>query len=78
MDSASHRALETKILDAHAAGDVGSLIEGYGRAAVIAEGEGDIDAACFFATYAYIYALEAGHPDGQNLHEFLKKHGREE
>lgn len=78
MDVGVHQALETKILHAHEVGDKAALIEGYGRAAMIAEGEGEIDAACFFATYAYIYALEAGHDDRAALHAFLIKYGREE
>lgn len=36
----------------------------------------NIDAACFYLSFAYVYALEAKHPDLKKLERFLKKHGR--
>jgi len=38
----------------------------------------DIDAACFYATHAYVFALECDHPSRSDIHAFLVKHGREE
>jgi len=39
---------------------------------------GDINSACFYATQAYIFALDCNHPDARALHAFLLEHGREE
>ena len=66
--------LNTEILEAHAREDKPALVALYGQAARDAN---DVDAACFFATYAYIYALELGHPDQKSLKAFLVSHGRE-
>ncbi|WP_397541437.1 hypothetical protein [Roseovarius salis] len=67
--------LETRLLDAHEGDDRFALIRLYTDAADITN---DIDAACFFLTYAYIFALEAGAPEAAELHARLKAHGREE
>jgi hypothetical protein len=67
--------LEARLLDAHEGDDRYALIHLYTQAADITN---DIDAACFFLTYAYIFALEAGAPEAAPLHARLKAHGREE
>ena len=68
-------ALEAQLLDAHEGDDRFALIRLYTEAADIAN---DVDAACFFLTYAYIFALEMGAPEAGVLHARLKAHGREE
>lgn len=66
--------LETDLLAAHAAGDKPSLVALYSMASHQAT---DLDAACFYAVYAYIFALEINHPKQTELFNFLKLHGRE-
>lgn len=68
------RRLEEAILAAHAAGDRRALAALYARAA---DSLTDLDAACFFLTQAYVFALEAGAPEAAPLHARLKAHGRE-
>jgi hypothetical protein len=63
------------LLNAHAAGDTVRLCVLYHQAALASD---DIDAACFYATHAYVFALECDHPSRSKIHAFLVKHGREE
>ena len=63
------------LLNAHAAGDTASLCVLYHQAALASD---DIDAACFYATHAYVFALECDHPSRSDIHAFSVKHGREE
>jgi len=65
--------LDTRLLAAHAAGDKASLVALYTQAADQAQ---DIDAACFYLTHAYIFALDLGHKDTATLHARLTEHGR--
>lgn len=67
--------LDAQLLAAHDGDDRFALIRLYTQAADITN---DIDAACFFLTYAYIFALEVGAPQAATLHARLKAHGREE
>jgi hypothetical protein len=71
-------ALERAILAAHAAGDPDALVGLYSEAGMRAETGGDVDAACFFYTYAYVFALETGSAATGELHARLVTHGREE
>ncbi len=66
--------LNAQLLAAHEAKDSATLIRLYAQAANEA---GDIDAACFFLTHAYVFALEMGHPNTESLRARLVKHGRE-
>ena len=66
--------LHAALMAAHEAGDGAGLARLYERAA---ETAGDVDAACFFLTHAYVHALEAGDPRARHLHGRLKAHGRE-
>lgn len=66
-------ALNDRLLHAHAAGDNRALVPLYTEAADRAN---DIDAACFYLTHAYIFALEQGHPATKSLHTRLAEHGR--
>ena len=68
-------ALDARILAAHDEDDRRALVRLYSQAANIA---GDVDAECFFLTYAYIYALEMGAPETDALRTRLKAYGREE
>ena len=69
--------LEERLLQAHARDDRAALVELYTEAANLREAEGDIDAACFFLTHAYIYALELAHSATAPLKRRLSEHGRE-
>ena len=71
-------ALQQAMLEAHNANDVAELAALYQRAGVQREAAGDIDAACFFYTHAYVYALDSGE-DGiaAEARGQLKLHGRE-
>lgn len=66
--------LDSAMIRAHAAGDRPALIRLYTQAADSAR---DLDAACFYLTQAYVYALEAGAPEAQALHARLVARGRE-
>ncbi len=69
-------ARETELLAAHQIRDLARLVELYAERAVEVEAE-DLDAACFYMTNAYVFALELGAPAGE-MHAFLLKYGREE
>lgn len=71
-------ALDAALLEAHNQNDITALIELYAQAADEAETSADIDAACFFLTHAYVFALEAGSDLAKTLHTRLKSYGREE
>jgi hypothetical protein len=71
-------ALDAQLLAAHAAGDERALAPLYARAADAAEAAGEVDAACFFLTHAYVFALATGAPEAGALHARLLAHGREE
>ena len=67
-------ALQDRLLAAHAAQDRRALVGLYTEAADSAT---DLDAACFFLTHAYVFALELGDPRAHALHARLKAEGRE-
>jgi hypothetical protein len=67
--------LDQRLLQAHAADDRLALVQLYMQAADTAP---DLDAACFFLTHAYVYALEQNHKDAHVLHARLVAQGREE
>ncbi len=75
--SAAEAALDARLLAAHAAGDAAALAALYAEAGDRAEARGAVDAACFFLTQAYVFALEAGHAAAATLHARLVAHGRE-
>ena len=66
--------LNAMILAAHACKDHWGLVELYKRAADLAVEQ---DAECFFLTYAYVFALQTGHPNQIDLKARLKHYGRE-
>ena len=70
--------LDRQILDAHAREDGAALARLYARAADMAETDGNIDGCCFFLTQAYVFALQAGVAEADELHARLLAYGREE
>ena len=69
--------LNAKLLVAHDKGDVSELIKLYRAAGELREGEGDINAACFYYTHAYVFALEHGDLAASALKQKLADYGRE-
>lgn len=70
-------ALEKELLKTHQLDDSFQLVGLYQEAGQIKQAEGNIDAAAFYITHAYVFALESGHPAEQELRQFLVRHGRE-
>jgi hypothetical protein len=66
--------LDAQMIAAHEAADRPGLIRLYTQAADLAN---SLDAACFYLTHAYVFALEAGAAEAQVLHARLVQHGRE-
>ncbi|WP_299731182.1 hypothetical protein [uncultured Tateyamaria sp.] len=66
--------LDTRLLAAHASGDLHALVTLYQTAADGAETE---DARGFYLTHAHVFALEIGHPDTACLRAALIAMGRE-
>ena len=66
--------LNDRLLAAHYADDKAALVSLYTRAAAAADGP---DAAGFYLTHAYVFALELGHPDAPALRAELIAQGRE-
>jgi hypothetical protein len=66
--------LQTRLLAAHAAGDITAFVGLYTEAANAARTE---DEAGFFLTQAYVFALEMGHVDAPALRARLVAMGRE-
>ena len=70
--------LQRDLLAAHAARDTARLPGLYDEAGRLREAAGDIDAACFFFTLAYVYGLDAGDEAvAAAAHARLVAHGRE-
>ncbi|MEL6596317.1 MAG: hypothetical protein AAFQ47_10295 [Pseudomonadota bacterium] len=67
-------SLDEALLEAHEAGDKAALIRLYTQAA---DEAGDVDAACFYLTHAYVFALESRAPEAAGLQARLADHGRE-
>jgi hypothetical protein len=65
--------IDNALRAAHAADDRVALVTLYADAADAAD---TVDAACFYLTHAYIFALETAHPAIAQLHARLKAHGR--
>ncbi len=68
---------EEQLVAAERAGDAAQLVRIYGQEAARLEAAGRIDAACFFLTQAYIWALDGGLPEANDLRARLVAHGRE-
>lgn len=76
MQPDDRATLDRALVAAHDDGDPARTSSLYQRAAGALMREGDIDAACFFLTQAYVFALEAGMPEAEDLRRLLKAHGR--
>jgi hypothetical protein len=70
-------ALEAALLAAHDRDDHVALVSLYRDAGALKELAGDIDAACFYYTHAYVFALEAGDPASADLLGKLVQYGRD-
>ena len=70
--------LDARLLAAHASRDQVALVGLYAQAADGCEAMGDIQAACFYLTHAYVFALDEGDGRAAALHARLKAQGREE
>jgi len=70
--------LDAALIAAHEARDWQQLVGLYARAADGSEAAGNIDAACFYLTHAYVFALQTGDGRAPALHARLKERGREE
>ncbi len=66
-------SLQDRLLAGHAKGDQAALVGLYTEAG---DGTDDIDAACFYLTHAYIFALELGDPRTKPIYARLKAQGR--
>ncbi len=66
--------LDLALLAAHEAGDTALLVKLYQQAAKQAR---EPDAASFYLTHAYVFALEAGDPAADALRRRLIEMGRE-
>lgn len=68
------KRLDDRLIAAHAVGDRAALVSLYAQAA---DAVNDLDAACFYLTHAYVFALELDDPRATDLHARLKAEGRE-
>lgn len=66
--------LDDRLLAAHLAQDGTALVALYAEAAAAADSP---DAAGFYLTHAYVFALETNHPDAPALRAALIAEGRE-
>ena len=69
--------LELAMLDAHEREDADALVSLYSKAGELKELAGNIDAACFYYTHAYVFALETGNAQSVTLLQKLVVHGRD-
>lgn len=70
--------LQHDMLRAHEQDDLKALPPLYLDAARLRESQGDIDAACFFYTHAYVYALDCGDRQvAETAHSRLSSYGRD-
>jgi len=70
--------LDARMLAAHALRDQAALIGLYTQAADGREAAGDLQAACFYLTHAYVFALDENDGRAAALYARLKAQGREE
>ena len=69
--------LDARLLAAHEVGDAVQLSALYTEAADAREAAGDVEAACFYLTHAYVFALGAGLPEAAALNQRLASYGRD-
>jgi len=73
-----HTLLDQQLLKAHADSDHAALVTLYTQAANECEQTGDIDAACFYRTHAYVFALRERMNEASELRARLASYKREE
>ena len=73
----SDAALDQLLLKAHAEDDKAALVRLYTQAADQSEAGGNVDAACFYLTHAYVFALHSGAAEAHDLNRRLVAHGRD-
>ena len=76
MTTSQLDSLDAELLAAHAAHDGPRLSQLYGKAGEARDAEGLTDAACFFWTQAYIFALEAGESSAERFAGLLRDRAR--
>lgn len=67
--------LDAALITAHAQNDIAALIQLYTQAAEDAD---NTDAACFYLTQAFVFALQAGQAEAVTLNQRLAAYGRAE
>jgi hypothetical protein len=72
----NRESLNEKLIQAHEENNMADLVVLYTRAGDDSEKAGDIDAACFYLTHAYVFALDAGSEQANELHMRLLQYGR--
>lgn len=75
--AAARDKLDELLRSAHARDDGMALVALYTQAADERERAGDIDAACFYLTHAFVFGLECGSEAVRDLQARLWKYGRE-
>ena len=72
------KRLQHDMLQAHEHEDLKALPALYLEAAHLRESQGELDAACFFYTHAYVYALDSGDEEtAAHARAKLKSFGRD-
>jgi hypothetical protein len=69
--------LDEMLRSAHARNDGEALVELYTLAANQSEEAGDVAAACFYLTHAFVFGLQCGSGAASSLQMRLWEHGRE-
>lgn len=69
--------LDAALIAAHQQHDAPHIARLFEQAGNLEAAAGNEDAACFFWTNGYIWALEAGIPLARDLHNKLRERGRE-
>jgi hypothetical protein len=72
----NRESLNEKLIQAHEENNIADLLVLYTRAGDDSEKAGDIDAACFYLTHAYVFALDAGSEQANVLLMLLLQYGR--
>lgn len=70
--------LDDEIMQAHGKDDRHRLCGLYLKAGEVKEAAGEIDAACFLFTQAYVYGLETGNEDRMKAQAKLIAYGRDQ
>jgi hypothetical protein len=77
MPKPARSVLERDLIEAHKLGNSSRLAELYLTAARSEEADGRTEAACFFLTQAYVFALESGSQIASGIAARLRAYQRE-